>query len=80
VPGSWSKGGAALYSTCHLTRRASTSVEEAYPQSKGALRKAGVRTCEALIDALGVAISAVTASDARCFVERGSYRLPVLLL
>jgi transposase len=55
-------------------------IEEAFSKIKGALRKAGARTREALIEALGVAISAVTARDARGFFEHGGYHLPVQLL
>ena len=55
-------------------------IEEAFSKIKGALRKAQARTCEALIEALGGAISAVTARDARGFFEHGGYRLPVQLL
>jgi len=55
-------------------------IEEAFSKIKGALRKAQARTCEALIEALGVAISAVTARDARGFFEHGGYHLPVQLL
>jgi transposase len=55
-------------------------IEEAFSKIKGLLRKAGARTREALIDAVGVAISAVTKRDARGFFEHGGYRLPVHLL
>lgn len=55
-------------------------IEEAFSKIKGALRKAQARTREALIEALGVAISAVTARDARGFFEHSGYRLPVQLL
>ena len=55
-------------------------IEEAFSKIKGALRKAGARTREALIEALGVAISAVTARDARGFFEHCGYHLPVQLL
>ena len=55
-------------------------IEEAFSKIKGVLRKAGARTREALIEALGVAISAVTAGDARGFFEHGHYHLPVQLL
>jgi transposase len=54
-------------------------IEEAFSKIKGALRKARARTREALIEALGVAISAVTARDARGFFEHGGYHLPVHL-
>ncbi len=55
-------------------------IEEAFSKIKGALRKAQARTCEALIEALGVAISAVSARDARGFFDHGGYYLPVHLL
>jgi transposase len=55
-------------------------IEEAFSKIKGTLRKAGARTRQALIEALGVAISAVTARDARGFFEHGGYHLPVHLL
>jgi transposase len=55
-------------------------IEEAFSKIKGALGKARARTREALIEALGVAISAVTARDARGFFEHGGYHLPVQLL
>ena len=55
-------------------------IEEAFSKIKGLLRKAQARTREALIEALGVAISAVNARDARGFFEHGGYRLPVQLL
>jgi transposase len=55
-------------------------IEEAFSKIKGALRKVGARTREALIEALGVAISAVTARDARGFFEHSGYCLPVQLL
>jgi len=55
-------------------------IEEAFSKIKGALRKAQARTREALIEALGVAISAVSARDARGFFEHGGYYLPVHLL
>lgn len=38
-------------------------IEEVFSKIKGALRRAQVRTREALIEALGVAISAVTARE-----------------
>ena len=54
-------------------------IEEAFSK-KGALRKAGAQTREALIEALGVAISAVSARDAGGFFEHDGYHLPVHLL
>ena len=55
-------------------------IEEGFSKIKGALRKAGARTRETLIDALGVAISAITTRDAQGFFEHGGYRLPVHFL
>ncbi|MDQ3498774.1 MAG: IS630 family transposase [Actinomycetota bacterium] len=49
-------------------------IEEAFTKIKGLLRKAQARTREALIEALGEAISAVTAGDARGFFEHCGYR------
>jgi transposase len=57
-----------------------TPIEEAFSKIKGILRRAGARTREALIEALGVAISAVSATDARGFFEHTGYHLPVQLL
>jgi len=55
-------------------------IEEAFSKVKGILRKAGARTREALIEALGVAISAVTPGDAHGYFEHGGYRSAVHLL
>ena len=55
-------------------------IEEAFSKIKDALRKAQARTREALIEALGVAISTVTVRDARGFFEHSGYGLPVQLL
>ena len=55
-------------------------IEEAFSKIKGALRKAQARTREALLEALGAAISAITARDARGFFEHDGYHLPVQLL
>jgi transposase len=55
-------------------------IEEAFSKIKGAVRKAQARTRQALIEALGIAISTVTARDARGFFEHGGYHLPVHLL
>ena len=47
-------------------------IEEAFAKLKALLRKAGARTREALLEAMGRALDAVTASDARgCFEHRG---------
>ncbi len=49
-------------------------IEEAFSKIKALLRKAQARTREALIEAAGAAISAVTARDARGFFEHCGYR------
>jgi transposase len=49
-------------------------MEEAFSKIKGLLRKAQARTKEALIEALGAAISAVTAEDAWGLFEHCGYR------
>lgn len=51
-------------------------IEEAFSKIKALLRKAGARTREALIGAMGAAVSAVTSADAWGFFEHcGYYRL-----
>jgi len=52
-------------------------IEEAFSKIKGLLRKVAARTREALVEAIGVAISAVTASDARGFFDHCGYGIPV---
>jgi transposase len=44
-------------------------IEEAFSKIKDFLRKSEARTREALFEAIGAAISAVTAKDARGFFE-----------
>jgi transposase len=48
-------------------------IEEAFSKVKGLMRKAGARTSEALIEAMGEALSAVSARDARGFIEHSGY-------
>ena len=48
-------------------------IEEAFAKLKALLRKAGSRTREALLEAMGRALDAVTASDARSFFEHHGY-------
>jgi transposase len=50
-------------------------IEEAFAKIKALLRSVGARTREALIEAIGQALEAVTASDARGFFEHRGYRL-----
>jgi transposase len=49
-------------------------IEEAFSKVKGILRKAEARSREALVEAMGKALDAVTARDARSFFEHCGYR------
>lgn len=49
-------------------------IEEAFSKLKALLRRAGARTREALLEAMGRALEAVSASDARGFLEHRGYR------
>ncbi len=55
-------------------------IEEAFAKVKALLRKAEVRTREALIEAMGRALEAVTAKDAHGFFEHRGYRAAAQLL
>jgi len=48
-------------------------IEEAFSKVKALVRKARTRTREALVEALGAALDAVTARDARGFLEHCGY-------
>ena len=52
-------------------------IEEAFSKVKRVLRKAESRAREALVEAIGMAISAVTAKDARGFFEHCGYSMLV---
>ncbi len=52
-------------------------IEEAFAKVKGVLRKAEARSREALIEAIGQAISAVTEQDVRGFFEHCGYGVSV---
>ena len=52
-------------------------IEEAFSKVKRILRKAESRTREALVEAIGAAVSAVTAKDARGFFEHCGYGIVV---
>jgi transposase len=52
-------------------------IEEAFSKVKGLLRKAEARSREALVEAMGKALDAVTAGDARGFFEHCGYRAVV---
>ena len=49
-------------------------IEQAFAKLKALLRKAGARTRDALLEAMGRALDAVTVSDARGFFEHRGYR------
>jgi transposase len=55
-------------------------IEEAFAKLKALLRRAGARTREALIEAMGRALDLVTAADARGFFEHRGYRVAAHLL
>jgi transposase len=55
-------------------------IEEAFSKIKGLLRKAEARTREALVEAMGAAISTVSSQDARGFFEHCGYVTPVQAL
>ena len=49
-------------------------IEEAFSKIKNLLRKAAARSRETLVEAMGKALSAVTAGDAQGFFEHAGYR------
>ncbi len=49
-------------------------IEEAFAKLKASLRRAGARTREALLEAMGRALDAITAKDARGFFAHRGYR------
>ena len=55
-------------------------IKQAFSKVKGLMRKAEARTREALIEAMGWALSAVSARDARGFFDHCGYRLVGQLL
>jgi transposase len=55
-------------------------IEEAFAKIKNLLRKAAARTKEALVRAIGLALWAVSAQDARGFFEHAGYRTTAHLL
>ena len=55
-------------------------IEEAFAKLKALLRKAGARSSEALTEAMGRALEAVTAKDAHGFFEHRGYRAAAQLL
>jgi transposase len=55
-------------------------IEEAFAKLKGLLRKAEARTHEALLEAMGRVLDAITAQDARSFFEHSGYHATAQLL
>jgi transposase len=55
-------------------------IEEAFGKMKGILRRVGARSREALIEALGKALDAITSWDAKGFFKHCRYRSPCQLL
>jgi transposase len=51
-------------------------IEEAFLKMKGILRKAEARSREALIEAMGRALDAITSRDTRGFFKHCGYRSP----
>ena len=49
-------------------------IEEAFSKIKGLLRRAGARTREALVEAMGEALSAVSSRDAWGFFKHAGYQ------
>ena len=52
-------------------------IEEAFAKVKGLMRRVQARTRDALVEAMGAALSALTARDARGFFEHCGYSMPV---
>ncbi len=55
-------------------------IEEAFAKIEGMVRQAGARTKDALVDALGEALSALSAQDARGYFQHAGYRPQAQLL
>jgi transposase len=52
-------------------------IEEAFAKLKGLLRKSGAKSRQALVEAMGAALDAITVGDARGFFGHCGYRIPV---
>jgi transposase len=72
------KGGELLYLPPYSPDL--NPIEEAFAKLKALLRRAGARTREALVEAMGRALEAVKVSDARGFFEHRGYQTPGQLL
>jgi transposase len=55
-------------------------IEEAFAKIKNLLRKCAARSTEALVEAIGAALSAVSAADVQGFFEHAGYRTTAHLL
>ncbi len=55
-------------------------IEEAFAKLKGLLRKSGARSRQALVEAMGAALDAITVGDARGFFGHCGYRAPAQFL
>ena len=55
-------------------------IEEAFSKIKNLLRKAAARSKEALVEAIGQALDAVTAEDALGYFKHAGYRTTAQLL
>lgn len=53
-----------------------TPIEQAFSKLKASLRRLGARTTEALWEAMGVAVEAITRADARAWFAHAGYALP----
>ena len=50
-------------------------IEEAFSKLKGGLRRVGARSAEALLEAIGEGLEAITPTDARGYFTHCGYRL-----
>ncbi len=66
--------GCELVYLCHPTRRISIPSSRPSRRSRGFMRKAEARTREALVEAMGRALDALTSRDARGFFGHCGYR------
>ena len=75
-------GGSGLRSVLYLSPYSPdlNPIEQAFRKVKGLLRRAEARTREALVEAMGQALSAVTTQDAAGFLDHCGYRDQAQLL
>jgi transposase len=53
-----------------------TPIEQAFSKIKAVLRRLGARTCEALLEAVRLAVAAITRADALAWFAHAGYALP----